>query len=87
MPGFPDRSRSRAPYQAFSESAARRSRALSGFGASGASWIVERDEGIAFIELAPTMASGALRAKFVFTDGETSRESELEAWMEPGDQP
>ncbi len=33
------------------------------------------------------MVSGALRAKFVFSDGETSRETQLEAWMEPGDQP
>src|SRR5690606_5640526 len=60
---------------------------LSGFGASGASWIVEGDDGIAMIELAPTMVSGALRARFIFSDGDTTRESEIDAWIEPGDQP
>ena len=75
-----------SPYQALSERAARQSRALSGFGASGASWIVEGDDGVAYIQLAPTMVSGALRAKFVFADGDISRETELDAWMEPGDQ-
>ena len=75
------------PYQSVSSQAAKQSRELSGFGASGASWIVEGDEGIALIELAPTMVSGALRARFTFADGETTRESDIEAWMEPGDQP
>ena len=76
-----------SPYQALSEREARQSLALSGFGASSASWIVEGDDGIAYIELAPTMVSGALRTRFSFADGEISRETELEAWMEPGDQP
>lgn len=75
------------PYQSVSSQAARQSRELSGFGASGASWMVEGDDGIARIELAPTMVSGALRARFTFSDGETTRESDIEAWMEPGDQP
>ena len=75
------------PYQALSAQAARQSRELSGFGQSGASWIVEGDDGVAYIELAPTMVSGALRARFAFSDGETSRETELETWIEPGDQP
>lgn len=76
-----------APYQSLSEREARQSRALSGFGMSGARWLVEGDDGVAFIELAPTMVSGALRATFTFSDGETSRETQLEAWVEPGDQP
>jgi uncharacterized repeat protein (TIGR01451 family) len=76
-----------APYQALSEREARQSQALSGFGTSGARWLVEGDDGIAYIELAPTMVSGALRSTFVFSDGETSRETQLEAWIEPGDQP
>jgi uncharacterized repeat protein (TIGR01451 family) len=76
-----------APYQALSEREARQSQALSGFGSSGARWLVEGDDGIALIELAPTMVSGALRARFTFSDGETNRETQLEAWIEPGDQP
>jgi uncharacterized repeat protein (TIGR01451 family) len=76
-----------APYQALSEREARQSQALSGFGSSAARWLIEGDDGIAYIELAPTMVSGALRATFVFSDGETSRETQVEAWMEPGEQP
>jgi uncharacterized repeat protein (TIGR01451 family) len=76
-----------APYQALSEREARQSQALSGFGTSGARWLIEGDDGIAYIELAPTMVSGALRTTFTFSDGETSRETQLEAWVEPGDQP
>lgn len=75
------------PYEAASSISAQQSRALTGFGNMGASWVVEGDDGIAFIELAPTMVSGALRARFSFSDGESSRETELEAWIEPGDQP
>lgn len=76
-----------APYQALSEREARQSRALTGFGTSGARWLIEGDDGIAYIELAPTMVSGALRSTFTFSDGETSRETQLEAWVVPGDQP
>ncbi len=75
------------PYQAASSISAQQSRELTGFGNMGASWVIEGDDGIAYIELAPTMVSGALRARFSFSDGESSRETELEAWIEPGDQP
>lgn len=76
-----------SPYETQSAVDARADRALSGFGNSSATWLVEGDDGIAYIELAPTMVSGSLRAKFTFSDGETSRQQELEAWIEPGDQP
>jgi uncharacterized repeat protein (TIGR01451 family) len=75
------------PYEAASSISAKQSRELTGFGNMGASWVVEGDDGIALIELAPTMVSGALRARFSFSDGKSSRETELEAWIEPGDQP
>jgi uncharacterized repeat protein (TIGR01451 family) len=75
------------PYEAASSISAQQSRELTGFGNMGASWVVEGDDGIALIELAPTMVSGALRARFSFSDGESNRETELEAWIEPGDQP
>lgn len=75
------------PYEAASSISAQQSRELTGFGNMGASWVVEGDDGIALIELAPTMVSGALRARFSFSDGQSSRETELEAWIEPGDQP
>ncbi len=76
-----------SPYQTRSAIEAAQSRELSGFGNASASWLVEGDDGIAYIELAPTLVSGALRANFTFTDGETTREERLEAWVEPGDQP
>ncbi|MEW4448159.1 hypothetical protein [Qipengyuania sp. JC766] len=76
-----------SPYQAKSAIAAQQNAELTGFGDTSASWLVEGDQGIAYIELAPTMISGALRATFEFSDGETVREQEIETWIEPGDAP
>ena len=76
-----------SPYQTQSALDNRASEALSGFGNSQATWLVEGDDGIAYIQLAPTMVSGSLRATFSFSDGDATREQELEAWIEPGDQP
>ncbi|MEL7190462.1 MAG: hypothetical protein AAGK17_12990, partial [Pseudomonadota bacterium] len=47
---------------------------LTGLGPSSARWVVEGEEGIALIELAPTMVSGSLRLDFLFDDGEITRE-------------
>jgi uncharacterized repeat protein (TIGR01451 family) len=76
-----------SPYQTMSALDAQQANALSGFGSSAATWTVEGDDGIAYIDLAPTMVSGALRARFAFNDGDTAREREIEAWITPGDQP
>lgn len=76
-----------SPYETQSAVDARADRALSGFGNNSATWLVEGDDGIAYITLAPTMLSGSLRAEFTFSDSQTSRRQELEAWIEPGDQP
>jgi uncharacterized repeat protein (TIGR01451 family) len=51
----------------------------------GARWVIEGEEGIARIELAPTMVSGSLRLDFAFDDGQITRRQELEAWIEPGE--
>src|SRR5690606_27915175 len=58
------------PYLAASALDARQSQLLSGLGSPSASWVVKGDDGIALIELAPTMVSGALDIQFVFSDGE-----------------
>lgn len=50
-------------------------------------WSIEGDEGIAYIKLNPTTASGSLSVTFPFRDGETSREQRIETWLEPGDRP
>lgn len=76
-----------APYESAEALDAMQSRALSGLGRSAPRWIIKGDDGIAYVELAPTMTSGKLRAEFTFADGEQRRRQELEAWIAPGDQP
>lgn len=60
---------------------------LTGQGSAGASWTIEGDEGIAMIELAPTMVSGPLHLDFNFVDEELTRRQQLEGWVVPGDLP
>ena len=74
-----------APYQSADQLDRQQLNQLTGLGASSARWVIKGDEGIAHIELAPTMVSGSLRLDFRFDDGEVVREQELEAWLEPGD--
>jgi len=74
-----------APYQSADQLDRQQLNQLTGLGASSARWVVKGDQGIAHIELAPTMVSGSLRLDFRFDDGEIQREQELEAWIEPGD--
>ena len=73
------------PYQSAAQIEEAQLRQLSGSGSAAARWTVEGSDGIALIELAPTMVSGSVRLDFNFTDGEVSRQQELEAWIEPGD--
>lgn len=58
---------------------------LTGLQPSAARWTVAGDDGIALIELAPTMVSGSLTLDFTFDDGTLTRSQQLEAWIEPGD--
>ena len=74
-----------APYQSASQIAQQQLLQLSGGGNTGARWVVQGSDGIARIELAPTMVSGSVRLDFRFADGEVTRQQELEAWLEPGD--
>lgn len=76
-----------SPYQVASALEARQQQALTGFGSASATYQIEGDDGVAYIRLAPTLVSGALRANFDFTDGDTSRSDQVETWVEPGDQP
>ena len=54
---------------------------------AGATWTIENDDGIAMIELAPTMVSGPVHLDFNFTDEDLNRRQQLEGWMVPGDLP
>lgn len=56
-------------------------------GSAGATWTIADDEGIALIELAPTMVSGPLHLDFNFVDEELTRRQQLESWVVPGDLP
>jgi uncharacterized repeat protein (TIGR01451 family) len=74
-----------APYESAEQIDRQQLNQLTGLAPSGARWVVEGEDGIARIELAPTMVSGSLRLAFAFNDGEMTRRQELEAWIEPGE--
>lgn len=74
-----------APYQSAEQIDRQQLNQLTGTAPMAARWVVDGNEGIAKIELAPTMVSGSLRLDFTFDDGEIKRRQELEAWIEPGD--
>ncbi|WP_285713772.1 hypothetical protein [Erythrobacter oryzae] len=73
-----------APYQSAEQIDRQQLNQLTGMAPMAARWVVDGNEGIAKIELAPTMVSGSLRLGFTFDDGEITRRQELEAWIEPG---
>ncbi|MFO6448894.1 hypothetical protein ACLBKU_17315 [Erythrobacter sp. NE805] len=73
-----------APYQSAEQIDRQQLNQLTGMAPMAARWTVEGNEGIAKIELAPTMVSGSLRLGFTFDDGEITRRQELEGWIEPG---
>ena len=75
-----------APYESAQSLASLQSRALTGLNQAEPTWMVKGDDGIAYIELAPTMVSGALHLEFVFADGEVRRRQSLDGWIVPGDQ-
>jgi uncharacterized repeat protein (TIGR01451 family) len=74
-----------APYQSAAQIDRQQLDQLTGMAPLAARWVIEGNEGIARIELAPTMVSGSLRLDFAFDDGEITRRQELETWIEPGD--
>lgn len=76
-----------APYESAEAQDAMQSRALSGMGRAAPRWTVSGDEGIALVELAPTMVSGKLHMEFTFTEGQQRRRQQLDAWVVPGEQP
>jgi hypothetical protein len=75
------------PYYPAVEADAQQARQLAGLERARPFWRVEGDDGVAYIELEPTTASGTVSLRFAFRDGETLREQRLEAWLDPGDRP
>ena len=74
-----------APYESAEAIDAMQSRALSGFGKAAPHWTVKGDDGLALVELAPTMVSGPLSLDFAFVDREQRRQQTIDAWVVPGD--
>jgi uncharacterized repeat protein (TIGR01451 family) len=75
-----------APYESAAALDAMQNRMLAGLDRSAPNWTVRGDQGIALIELAPTLVSGQLDITFPFTDREVKRSQVLEAWIVPGKQ-
>lgn len=73
------------PYQSAAMLDQLQLRQLSGQGSASSSWTVHGDDGVALVELAPTMVSGPLQLSFNFADRDISRTQHLEAWVVPGD--
>ena len=76
-----------APYSPAIEIDARQANQLAGLERGRPVWRVEGEEGIAYIELAPTTASGSLGITFPFRDGEVERTQSISTWLDPGDRP
>ncbi|MEA3002945.1 MAG: hypothetical protein QOH81_1733 [Sphingomonadales bacterium] len=75
------------PYYPAVEADAQQARQLAGLERARPFWHVQGDDGIAYVELEPTTASGSVSLRFTFRDGATSREQRLDAWLDPGQRP
>ncbi len=75
------------PHRAAAELDAEQQRQLSGQDRGPTNWRIVGDDGMAYIELAPTTASGALRLNFLFREDQIVREQQLDLWLNPGDRP
>ena len=76
-----------APYAPAIEVDAQQASQLSGLERANPVWRVHGDNGIAYIELEPTTASGTVAVSFNFQDGEVKRAQRVETWLDPGDRP
>ncbi len=76
-----------APYMPAVEVDAQQANQLSGLERAAPVWRVIGDDGIAYIELEPTTASGSLSIGFNFADGEVKRAQRVETWLDPGNRP
>lgn len=76
-----------APYRAALDADAEQASQLSGLERASAVWRVHDDNGLAYVELEPTTASGSVALTFNFQTGQTRREQRIETWLDPGDRP
>lgn len=76
-----------APYESAEVINTLQARSLAGQGRATPHWSVEGDDGMAYVELAPTMVSGAIHFDFVFDDGGPKRHQTIDSWVVPGNLP
>ncbi len=76
-----------APYYPAVEADAQAARQIAGLERARPVWRVEGDEGLAYIELEPTTASGALSITLPFRDAQVTRTQRIETWLTPGNRP
>jgi len=73
-----------APYYPAVEADAQQARQLAGLERARPVWRVDGEDGVAYVTLEPTTASGTVSLRFNFRDGETAHQQRVEAWLEPG---
>ncbi len=76
-----------APYYPAVEADSQAARQLSGLERARPVWRVEGEDGIAYIELEPTTASGGVTITMPFRDGQVQRTQRIDTWLEPGNRP
>lgn len=76
-----------APYAPAIEIDAQQARQLAGLEKARPVWRVEGDNGMAYIALEPTTASGTLSIDFNFRDEKVERKQTIETWLDPGERP
>lgn len=75
----------KAPYESAQAIDTLQLRQLANTGGDAPVWTINGDDGIALIELAPTMVSGPLHLDFEFVEDQIIRKQTLESWIVPGD--
>ncbi|MFN5823875.1 MAG: hypothetical protein ACK44T_07605, partial [Sphingomonadales bacterium] len=75
------------PYRPAVEIDAQQANQLSGLERAAPVWRVIGEDGIAYIELEPTTASGTVAISFDFLDGQVKHSQRIETWLDPGDRP
>lgn len=76
-----------APYYPAVEADAQQARQLAGLERAQPVWKIDGDDGVAYIELEPTTASGTLAMEFSFRDDKVTRKQTIETWLDPGNRP
>ncbi len=76
-----------APYYPAVEADAQAAKQLAGLERAKPVWHVEGDDGIAYVELEPTTASGALTLTLPFREAQVTRTQRVETWLTPGKRP